>query len=44
VRADVSDLDLLVRKVACALQLVLIKKKLRSLERRALGESPEKVA
>jgi hypothetical protein len=44
VRADLPDLDLLVRKVACALQLVLIKKKVRSLERRPPADSSDKVA
>jgi hypothetical protein len=44
VRADIPDLDLLVRKLACALQIVLIKKKVRSLERRSPTESPEKAA
>jgi hypothetical protein len=44
VRADIPDLDLLVRKLACALQVVLIKKKVRSLERRSPSESPEKAA
>jgi hypothetical protein len=43
VRADIADLDLLVRKLACALQLVLIKKKVRSLERIAGAGSTEKI-
>ena len=44
VRADIADLDLLVRKLACALQLVLMKKKVRSLERIAGAGSTEKIA
>jgi hypothetical protein len=44
VRADIADLDLLVRKLACALQLILIKKKVRSLERIAGSGSAEKIA
>ncbi len=44
VRADIPDLDLLVRKLAAALQVVLLKKKVRSLERRSPAESPDKVA
>jgi hypothetical protein len=44
VRADIADLDLLVRKLACALQLILIKKKVRSLERIAGAGSTEKIA
>ena len=44
VRADIPDLDLLVRKLACALQVVLLKKKVRSLERRSPSESPDKAA
>jgi len=44
VRADIADLDLLVRKLACALQVVLIKKKVRSLERIAGAGSTEKIA
>jgi hypothetical protein len=44
VRADIADLDLLVRKLACALQLVLIKKKVRSLERIGGTGPTEKIA
>jgi hypothetical protein len=42
-RPNVVDLDLLVRKLACSLQLVLIKKKIRSLEPAARSPEDETV-